>query len=510
MGSTKPARYTADSSDSSSGSDNPLPSPLAPKSKVLDLAAIKKPAAGRHREPSAKQKENESRAQAQEASELAKLKKKLAKEQKKSAHLAAMLRHRDAEDTPLESEEEEDIPISQFSSSFSSKLVASSVTNLTKPKKLRKIEERRDSCLRAHAHPHHNATENISAGDDFEFLRAPSDLDLPNDDTFDLDPPRTSDDIIPTSDDVEPLSRKRTARSPSPESARRRKHAKSTPAIEVPPRKQAEFVAGKPPGGSRTKLEHYKADAADLIKRARYAYELRIWTVDAFPSIETQTSFVAEVWAEVMEECGESMQLTERMSSMIKAYGSHGRGAIINAVSPLVDAKYDLEGEKDKVIAECKMLLKHDAFHHKIPATLEGFAQHPIVKLAIQKAWFPNKRGRAIKHSSSFSPISIPSLALIFTAIEYCIDRYSTGEYDTDAVFDEAHNKLRYVSHLKSIADWAGLLPPVTTAFRQRLHDECRQKVGAPVIRAAVVGLSEERRERALRELEAMQVDMGV
>ncbi|KAJ7052174.1 hypothetical protein C8F01DRAFT_1171191 [Mycena amicta] len=233
--------------------------------------------------------------------------------------------------------------------------------------------------------------------------------------------------------------------------------------------------------------------------------EAYIWTKNAFPSIAQQDTWVKEIWAAVQTRTEKRMELTDRIATMMKNYGWHARGAVVKEVRTLTDATYLLaKGTEEEIKKRVKVLTKDDTFHYRNPETLEGFAQNDIIKMALQNIWFPSKRARGVVHSSHFSPISIPTLALIFAAIEFSIQRYSTGELDSAASFDETHNKPRYEAHLKNLKEWDELLPAVTAQFRQRLYDDCRKQSGAAIVRPAM-GLSEDRRARALRELQEMQ-----
>ncbi|KAJ7169341.1 hypothetical protein C8R43DRAFT_945280 [Mycena crocata] len=107
------------------------------------------------------------------------------------------------------------------------------------------------------------------------------------------------------------------------------------------------------------------------------------------------------------------------------------------------------------------------------------------------------------RNRRSFSPISLVTLALIFTAIEFCIDEYSTGRFQ-QGVFDEVVNTSRYEVHLKDLTEWAALKPSVTDTIRQRMHDKLRSSTGSALLKSTG-RLSDVNRARALEELEAME-----
>lgn len=47
----------------------------------------------------------------------------------------------------------------------------------------------------------------------------------------------------------------------------------------------------------------------------------------------------------------------------------------------------------------------------------KGIYTHPIIQKAVNKMWFKNKRDEGIMYPDFFNPISIPSIALILTAV---------------------------------------------------------------------------------------------
>ncbi|KAK6987778.1 hypothetical protein R3P38DRAFT_2366290, partial [Favolaschia claudopus] len=276
------------------------------------------------------------------------------------------------------------------------------------------------------------------------------------------------------------------------------------------PLAKAEFVAGKPPGGSRTNLKDYTEAGANLIKRAQHLYEVHVWTRDSYPGAVLQLETAKDVWDKVCTDAQSCMELTDRMATMITKYGVHGRSYVVDKVRPLIASTYGFKtGSSDKVkdknIATYKMLLEESAFHYKDPEARTGYAKNEIIMDAIVAAWFKTKTGRGITYSEYFSPISLVTLALIFTVIEFGIQEWSTGQFH-QATFDETANKIVYDNHLLDLTDWAALKPEVTNVVLQRMHDEARAGTGAALIKPAG-RMTEEARERALAELEGMDVD---
>ncbi|KAF7302320.1 hypothetical protein HMN09_00865500 [Mycena chlorophos] len=246
------------------------------------------------------------------------------------------------------------------------------------------------------------------------------------------------------------------------------------------------------------------------IKRCRHLFEARIWCVCAFPSVEQAQGWVVDIWIQVCEQRGEMLELTDRLRTMITDYGWHARGTVAKVVATLVDATWGLAVLSGTALkAKCKVLLTEDGFAHEDVDARKKYPYHPIIKTALQTIWFEKKKSRGIQHEEYFSPIPVPTLALLLTAMEYCIERCATGKRDTDASFDEANNKTPFQRHLKRLTEWDSLLPEATLEYRQQLYDECREAAGAPAIVKPVTGLSDNRRAQALEEIQAMQRSMA-
>ncbi|KAF7335015.1 hypothetical protein MVEN_02251700 [Mycena venus] len=378
---------------------------------------------------------------------------------------------------PPESEEEEDVDLSAFSGSFKSRGVVAHTAPKTAPKKLRKSGETPIST---------------------PMSRMPlSDLDTNPNSVVNDDIPDINNEGPGEGDEDED----------SLPSERDEAHRKRPPVVEL---LKAEFVAGKAPTGSRTNVKDYAEPARGLLQSALHKYEVRIWTLNPYPPQELQIQWVKEIWDEVCTEAKEPVELTERMATMIKKYGSHARSSMNANIRPLVGPTYGFKlGDSDKVIWKnlkiYKMLLDESGFHYEDTKARTGYAKNGIVIEAMKNNWFKSKTSRGVIYVVFFSPISLVTLALIFTAIEFCIEEWSTGRHH-QTIFDEANNKARYDVHLQDLKDWAGLKPSVTSVLLQQMHDKLRAATGAALVKPAG-RMTEAAHARALAELEAMEVD---
>ncbi|KAJ7782949.1 hypothetical protein B0H16DRAFT_1447187 [Mycena metata] len=432
------------------------------------------------------------RTEAAKDDKLAKMEKKLKTAQKKLDKTHARLQEYGADRMPMESEEEDDAPVnmSSFSDSFTSRGIVSRAAPKTATKKLRKGGEA----------PITTPMSRIPLSDLQDTPNIPESFD---DAAQDLDSEAGGDIEGSRSSPALQVPRKR-ARSSSP-TKRRKKRAKV-----AEPLSQAAFVAGKAPGGSRTNLKDYTEPARTLLHNAMHRYEVCVDTLNTYPGAELQMQWVKEIWDQVCTEAEERMQLTERMAGMITKYGSHARSTVVGCVCPLIAPTFGFKlGDSDKILRKNlklhKVLLDESGFHYRDTEARTGYAKNDIVMESMRVTWFKNKSARGVRFMQAFSPITLVTLALTFTAIEFCIEEYSTGRFQP-GIFDEVENKERYMVHLQDLTEWAALKPSVTDVIRQQMHDKLRAATGAALVKPTG-RMSEAGRTRALEELEAMNVD---
>ena len=127
----------------------------------------------------------------------------------------------------------------------------------------------------------------------------------------------------------------------------------------------------------------------------------------------------------------------------VKARGSQARGEAKTKTASLVEALYGFDsGRSKKAILENRKKaeeLKSDKgfvfevsfiiiiyfsfnlINYQVLSDPEGkrkgIYKHPIIQKAVNAIWFQNKRDEGIIYPEHFKPISVPSIALILTAV---------------------------------------------------------------------------------------------
>ncbi|KAF8873160.1 hypothetical protein BD779DRAFT_1452129, partial [Infundibulicybe gibba] len=268
---------------------------------------------------------------------------------------------------------------------------------------------------------------------------------------------------------------------------------------------QAEFVNGTIPT-RRPKIGDYKEPVGGLILAAIHEYECRIWTQDAFPSHDLTLQWAEEVWNHVGQEAGKEYELTRRMSSLITSRGTHARGFVKDKIRPLIQFAYNFEKTNNPSIItqnreKYDTLMNDSAFHYSDPSARTGFALHPIIKQAIKETWFQKKGSPGVLFTEHFNPITIPTLAIVFTTIEFCIQEWSSGMY-VQGTLNEDRDKSRFHVFTGRLKDWDSLKPSVTLKIRKRLHDRSRRLTGVAMDSTTQASLNPATKSAALAELE--------
>ncbi|TBU36436.1 hypothetical protein BD309DRAFT_984946 [Dichomitus squalens] len=286
--------------------------------------------------------------------------------------------------------------------------------------------------------------------------------------------------------------------------------------LERPPFKDDKVPKGKP------KASDYEAHASRMIVRACRFYSVLICTEDPFPDDEKQVLWADKAWLSVCQEVQVFYRMTDHIEQIIIERDSHARGSLRDLVRPWIESTYESRTSLRIPGFSTSTQMSHtpssitrrvtDASGLDDTFTPSGFALHPIIHKVIQKSWFSDATGLGIRYSTYFSPIRNVTLALLFTAIEFCLDQWETGIFNSRLQFTEKLYRPKYNKHLRAIEEWREIDEEITLASMQEFHDRARASCGsltgrrasgaAPLIAPVVNGLSASSRDRLRLELE--------
>nr|VWO99816.1 Beta-lactamase (EC [Ganoderma boninense] len=248
------------------------------------------------------------------------------------------------------------------------------------------------------------------------------------------------------------------------------------------------FRGGVVPTGD-AKASDYEPHATKLILAACRHFEALVLTEDPFPEDAQQEVWVADAWQHASSVLKLLYTLSERIKKLIVSRTSHARGALKDCIRPMVATKYGFSSLTDEAAKVAnRTLYEHlldlnnpegaePIFHYQNVDTMASFARNAIVTHAIREQWFRNTDGMGLQLSAQFCPIREATLAIIFTAIEFCLDQWADGTLKSEGGrFSEKEYKPKYKAHLAHIKLWSKLDPAVTEAIRKQMHDDARTR----------------------------------
>ncbi|KAF8159954.1 hypothetical protein B0H34DRAFT_705535 [Crassisporium funariophilum] len=269
------------------------------------------------------------------------------------------------------------------------------------------------------------------------------------------------------------------------------------------------LVLTKPP----TLTDFSDATVQALLLRAIREYEVLICSKGAFPSLAIRVQWAQTCWVNAQNDADKDEEksaprydFTDRMLRLVKARGSRIRGDLLEPVRAQVMACYGFrEGGKARDVRnnakKAASLVEANSFHYKDPKTQTGYCQSPIIDCVLATTWFKDLTSPGIVFKHYFDPISLDTLALMFTLVRSCIDEWSTGKHIPTAFSEKAvldnHKVFR-----ADLDEWHTLNVAVTTNKRKKMFNRACKNAGVVDVNAAKPQLTGEAKERARKELE--------
>ncbi|KIJ35141.1 hypothetical protein M422DRAFT_262699 [Sphaerobolus stellatus SS14] len=100
-----------------------------------------------------------------------------------------------------------------------------------------------------------------------------------------------------------------------------------------------------------------------------------------------------------------------------------------------------------------------------------GLYKSDLIDDIIIEQWFHGRKSVGIAFGASFNPISLPTLALVLTAIEYVLNRWSSGQCVVKGDFSEEECGEMYSRHLAALDAWRKSSPVSGAALARRQQE---------------------------------------
>ncbi|KAG8898354.1 hypothetical protein FRB99_007494 [Tulasnella sp. 403] len=202
-----------------------------------------------------------------------------------------------------------------------------------------------------------------------------------------------------------------------------------------------------------------------LVQHACYYIKAVCAAEDPYPCYERQVEIVRHGWSDAVwdakENGDEGQQLEpyrEVYFSYITIYFQHVRSDIKTAAKNLVGEAYGLSKRRSawrKNREIYKSLIEDDKYTCENPETGDGRWFQQLLYDVVQVVFFTNKQGSmGIVYKDLFKPLSLPTIALVYTAIRCAIDEYAKGKYVSHR-FEAPDYEPVYRAHLLNLKRFA-------------------------------------------------------
>ncbi|KAL1751664.1 hypothetical protein FB107DRAFT_251319 [Schizophyllum commune] len=269
---------------------------------------------------------------------------------------------------------------------------------------------------------------------------------------------------------------------------------------------------------NRPKAGDYDEDVNPVIIRAAREYEARIFGKGAFPESFAQGRLACLCLCHASRALDVPIQYSHGIGRVLKIHGSTVRGKSIAIVRKHVETMYGFKhSENGRPLASntkhSEYLLEENRYMHKDPAKEDEYlAEHKIIPRVLQEVILPQGKGTAsmgVVHRKLFDPVSIDTLALIFSQVRHCIMEWSSGKREQkDYTEKEAQKDNAFAVILKVLHDWVDADPEMTQKIRAKIFKKAKNlsnvedKTAAPVKK-----LSAEHKRRIAAHLAARTGD---
>ncbi|KAG0698766.1 hypothetical protein DFH29DRAFT_877762 [Suillus ampliporus] len=110
----------------------------------------------------------------------------------------------------------------------------------------------------------------------------------------------------------------------------------------------------------------------------------------------------------------------------------------------------------------------------------KGIFKSDLIQMSVNEMWFVNHWDEGVVHNKYFDPIPIPTVALVLTVIECCINKWITGIKE-DITFSSANYAHIFHDHVNSLMKFNDhtYQYKLLECLRQNLHDTARFHSGA-------------------------------
>ncbi|KAJ4467446.1 hypothetical protein C8J55DRAFT_492720 [Lentinula edodes] len=231
--------------------------------------------------------------------------------------------------------------------------------------------------------------------------------------------------------------------------------------------------------GARAKTADYTAEGEAILLRAMRDFEARIVGQDFFPDRTTRLQWAEKCFRDACATAKAQFISDKRVLKLISARGSRIRGQIYKWIRANIIScyKFDVTVGKRAVkqnIALSRLLSSRNfsGFSYKDRQAWTGYAEHPSIIFLLSYIFDESNMGMVFE--KYFNPISLQTLASLFTMIRAAISEWSSGTCNKIKKFSEEEYDKYYKAYLIDLTKWDGMNPAVSLNIRHRMYAKAR------------------------------------
>ncbi|EIW75744.1 hypothetical protein CONPUDRAFT_169478 [Coniophora puteana RWD-64-598 SS2] len=241
---------------------------------------------------------------------------------------------------------------------------------------------------------------------------------------------------------------------------------------------------------TKGKCSDYKAPASDVILRGIRDYEARVLGENPFPSAEDQYQWAIDAIGVANRENRKrnagrpvpTYEATDRVVHVIKIRHSHARGHLLDPTRMAIVNQFGVKkspankSEAAKNLRRVDWLLTDNRYTLLHQDRGVGLAMHPILIDIVADGLLRKTSSGALLSTKYFRPISLRTIALMFTVIHFCLREYRDGDGWLSQAkkfsVDDTNNKTVYEDKLERLHQWDQLDPNISRMIRTNIFDQ--------------------------------------
>ncbi|KAJ3875258.1 hypothetical protein F5051DRAFT_430726 [Lentinula edodes] len=216
-----------------------------------------------------------------------------------------------------------------------------------------------------------------------------------------------------------------------------------------------------------------------ILLRAMRDFEARILGQDFFPDRATRLQWAEKCFRDACATAKAQFISDKHVLKLIATRGSRIRGQVYKWIRVNIVSCYKFDVTVGKRAVKQNIALSHllssrnfSGFSYKDREAWTGYAEHSSIIFLLSYIFDESNMGMVFE--KYFNPISLQTLASLFTMIRAAISEWSSGTCNKVKKFSEEEYDKYYKAYLIDLTKWDGMNPAVSLNIRHRMYAKAR------------------------------------